>query len=414
VAYASSLVVEELTAAGKGSPRRVTLIGPGLPFMGAEWGGENNLITTWYQGNGDEATQQVLGPRELPSHWNGDWRRTMMGKSPSGFVDEDGFALEVVRPMDLMNALESIFRGGQRLRVTWTVSSTSSNPDEEGRIVREGRAKTWKFKPTRVQDIEWEVEFHWMSRGKKTVKVTSSRANTVVGDTSALTNKLNKLLALGIKQRLGVTSPKSLTLGELEQLASLPSRLVARLARQVQQITSTVTQVVNIAKTLASQPAAIANSIVNQCHNVISQCRNFTDDIGRIPAELHSTQSRVDSMLRAASTFSRQSDAAGEVAKAAFDLAQKLQQQLAATPLSGKVGVQQLTGPGAILAAYVVRQGDTPQRISQRFYGTPDHAIDLLRANRLPYHQPTLPIGKVLIVPDLSTTGPGNPGTTGA
>ena len=89
--YGSSLTIEELGPAGPDfQPRKIVLIGPALPFQGAEWGFENQIVTTWYPGNGQEATQQNLGPREMPSAWEGEWKRTLMGKSPSIFIDEGG------------------------------------------------------------------------------------------------------------------------------------------------------------------------------------------------------------------------------------------------------------------------------------------------------------------------------------
>lgn len=414
MSYSSSLSIEELTAAGTGSPRSLFLIGAGLPLMGAEWGTENNLVTTWYNANGDEGSQQVLGPRELPSNWSGEWHRTTLVKAPSLYTDEDGTGIPLIRPMDMVNAMETIARGGQRLRVTWNVSSTSGNPDEEGSIVREGRAKNFKYQVTRVQDINWNVEFHWVSRGQTTQKVAATRASTVVGDTGALQNKLNHLIALNTIASFQKLNPKSLTLGQLEQIASYPTKLATNLARQVEQVTSTVNQVVSIAKTLADQPTHVANAIVNQAHNVISQANNFVDSMGRVPIELMSTRARVDSTLRAASVFGHQSDAASDISVAAADLAQRLQQQLLATPLSGAVGARHLTGPGAIVGTYICKQGDTPQRISQRFYQSPDHAIDILRANRLPFHQPTFTVGKILIIPELSSSGPGAAGSSGA
>src|ERR1700722_19815557 len=66
--------------------------------MGAEWAMKVSAVTTWYPGNPDEATQQVLGPQELPSRWNGDWRRTMIGTSPGGYIAEGGTALQLLAP----------------------------------------------------------------------------------------------------------------------------------------------------------------------------------------------------------------------------------------------------------------------------------------------------------------------------
>lgn len=412
------MTIEELTGGANGTPGRVvTLVGPSLPVMGAEWGGENKVITSWYNGNGDEATQSVLGPREMPSTWSGDWRRTMMGRTPAQLIGGTGGSagFDLVRsPMVLAEALEAIFRSGSRLRVTWSVTSATGNPDEEGRIVRVGIAETWKFKVTRVTDIEWEIKFAWAGRGVQTQRVTNTRAGTVTTSSQSLNNAINKLIAQSIRAQFAKDNPRSLTLGQLEQLANAPTALVTKFTRKVQQISSEVTQVVNIASTLANQPAHITAAVANQAHNCVSQANNFRDQLDQIPIELQSNRSRVDSVLRAGSSFARQSQAAGDVAKAASDLGKQLQTQLIAVALTGALNPKRISGPGAVQAVYVAVDGDTPQRVSQKFYKSPDHAVDILRANRLPLHQPSFFPGKILVIPSLSPTGPGSAGGVGA
>ena len=116
MSYSSILTIEELDSNGAAQLRVVTLVGPSLPFMGASWEGENELVTTWYPGNPDEGTQQNLGPKEMPSAWQGDWRRTMMGSCPTPCTDQQGNVTSVVDPSILRDTLESIFRAGRRLR----------------------------------------------------------------------------------------------------------------------------------------------------------------------------------------------------------------------------------------------------------------------------------------------------------
>jgi hypothetical protein len=122
----SSITIEEtVTTTPGGKPRRVVLVGAGLPFMGqADWGGESKIITTWYPGNGVEGSQQNLGGTLMPSTWSGEWKRTLMGRSPSVFTDETGTRRALVDPHELWLALDDIRKGGARLRVTWAASSS--------------------------------------------------------------------------------------------------------------------------------------------------------------------------------------------------------------------------------------------------------------------------------------------------
>src|SRR5208283_5301007 len=105
----------------------------------------------WYPGNGDEATQQVLGPQELPSRWNGEWNRTRLGRQPALYSDETGSQITMVDPTDLRDVIESITRAGRRLRVVWGVTSDTGDPSATGTLTREGRCTELKFKHTRVQ-----------------------------------------------------------------------------------------------------------------------------------------------------------------------------------------------------------------------------------------------------------------------
>jgi hypothetical protein len=61
------------------------------------------------------------------------------------------------------------------------------------------------------------------------------------------------------------------------------------------------------------------------------------------------------------------------------------------------------TRVGDILAVVVTHDGDTMNRLSQRFYKTPDHAQDICQANRLPWHQGAVPTGTILLIPALRT-----------
>ena len=72
----TSILIEEVT----GQQRSVELVGSGMPKQGAAWSSLLKVVTTWYTGN-DQATQQVLGPRDPPSKWEGRWARTMLSRS---------------------------------------------------------------------------------------------------------------------------------------------------------------------------------------------------------------------------------------------------------------------------------------------------------------------------------------------
>lgn len=408
--YSSSLTIQELSATGEVSGRQLILVGGGLPLMGADWSMKLSAKTTWYPGNGDEGTQQVLGPQEVPSHWNGDWRRTIMGGLPSKFIDANGDSTFVFRPMDLWDIFEAIARAGQRLRVIWAVTTPDGDANQEARVVREGRCTDLKFKVTRSTDIEWEATFDWVSRGKpSTLKVASVRNGTVNDLSAAYLNKLKALQDANTAALLASQAPQSLTLGQLEAIASYPTAVTDSLARSVTQLTSNVEQVVNIARTLGTQPYQVANRALDLAHNTISQTNTMYDTLSEIPYESLTTKSKFADLIRASKTFATQSNAARDLARTGQQFSAQLQQQIQAYAM-GRLDPKRLADPSSVQRAYVAKAGDTPQRVSQRFYNSPDHAVDILRANHLPWHLPTLPAGKVLIIPALPTVD----ATTGA
>ena len=144
VQQSSSLVIEELS----GDKRVLELVGSGLPFQGATWTSALRVITKWYPGNNAEATQQVLGPIELPSDWEGKWSTTRLIATPCRFRQQGTDQL-VTRASSLRTAADLLFSSGQRLRVTWGAGSTS----DARWIVREGRAVEWAFPHDRMDDI---------------------------------------------------------------------------------------------------------------------------------------------------------------------------------------------------------------------------------------------------------------------
>lgn len=420
--YGSSLVIEELTAPATGSgsrPRRLVLAGPALPFMGADWGRESALTTTWYPGNGVEATQQVLGPKELPSSWEGRWSRTMLGRSPVRFTDEDGAERQLVDPLAIRDVLDDILAGGARLRVTWAVEgtelqgqgATQSARAVSARTVREGRLKQVRFQHDRHSDVRWSAEFHWLGRGGTQQRVTARGDDA---DVATITSGIESALAATVAAidssiKTSGSVPKGVpqvTLGQLEQLANAPTAIVTAYARKIQETVSTFKRVGGIARTIASQPQQVANAAVSLAYNTVAVANGFVDSMGRIPHELRSTQVRAGSVLRAASYFGHTTDQAILQARQGQQALDALRRSLLLAPGFGGAGAQRVrdtdqTRAGAVLAVYVTRAGDTPQRVSVRFYKTPDRAEDLLRANKLPTYLPTFAPGQVLYVPVL-------------
>lgn len=431
--YGSSMTIEELTPAGPNFQlRQLILLGPALPFMGAEWAFENNLQTTWYPGNGVEGTQQVLGPRELPSNWEGAWNRTLMGTSPSIFIDETGTSSEIRNPHVMREIFEDIARAGSRLRVTWAVIGTTVSGRNRGvgnealtgkgtggtlhnvdvRILREGRIKTFRTPIDRHTDIRWSAEFHWVSRGGTSDKAVSTRddqnlsdaANSLIASTAQTAFRVDEKIK-SIKKNIR-KSASNISLGQLEQLAGAPTAIVTSYTRQLQQNVSTFKRIGDIAQKLRTQPFSIANATVDFARNTTAIANTFVDQMGRKPPEQLALKSKVSSLLRSANYFWKVSDTAMLNARRGEDLNALLRSVLVSGGNRGTLTVKDsaTTRAGDILAIHICKSGDTAQNVSQRFYGGPDHGPDILRANRLPLYTPFFRPGLILIIPTLSNT----------
>jgi phage tail protein X len=401
----STLRIEELTSSGSKQPRSVTLTGAALPLMGAEWGVENNVTTTWYPGNGDEASQQTLGPREMPSAWGGHWSQVMLSQADSAAfaVDERGTQSGIADPSALFDFIEDIVRAGQRLRVTY------SRDDPSGltpgvRKVREGRVKTFKGRLGYAQDIDWTINFVWASRGKVTSPTVATRDPSIKDASAAIQAKLAAFLSRFNQPVV----PSSLTLGQLAKLASAPSAYVNALVRSADQIANDISQAVDIATTLATIPATVANQALNFTQDAINQANQMVQQLGQIPCEYLAVKSNASDVIVAAQSFGQTSDAAKEISDTAQTFYDQFGANARAMPGQSQLGSRQsASSVSDLLDVYRTKTGDTPQNLSMRYYATPDHGVDILRANQMPWYQPAFAAGTLLVIPTLSATGAG-------
>lgn len=413
----SSLTIAELTARSGAKPRTVVLTGGGLPFMGAEWGSQLVMKTTWYPGNAAEATQQILVPIELPSQWEGMWRRTILSRAPAKYTDETGEQQEVIDPHLLREIIETIHRQGARLRVTWAVSGKMliGNPkDERGtsqdvRIVREGRISQFATPIERHTDIRWRATFEWMSRGGTSDRVVRSSSDE---DPGAAANALQASVLASIEaqnttiitKRADVPlSATNLTLGKLESLADLPRKAVERYTRSLQKLVNDVKRVGDIGRKFALTPVTVQNGLLDFARNTTAVANQFVTDIDRTPPELLTNKYKTQDLLRSSRYFGNMIVAAQANAARGRDLADRIRKKQVSMPNTGVMTVRDSASSraGDIIAIHITKDGETPQRVAQKYYGNADRSIDILRANRLPWHTPTFTRGTKLVIPVL-------------
>jgi hypothetical protein len=407
----SALVIAEVTGTNR---RTAVLVGAGLPFQGAGWKTGNRVPTDWYPGNGVEATQQVLGPKELPSTWEGVWRRNMLLRSPCFITSPGGQQIKTATPSILKDFLDSLFWNGARLRVSWlqtkievtnplfisqiaTFGVQSLGTTIKAKIVREGRAKEWEFNPERSDDIKWTVSWEWVSRGQAQLqKAVSTRDDDPSALAAQVTGGVNDVVNL-------INTPSTLSLGQLEAFAKLPLTIANNFSRQILALQSRFQQIVGIGLTLAETPAQLANETLNLATNTVAIVNQTRQQFGEVPAELNAQGGRFVDVMRATNFQGQVYEAARTLGRTAQASATKSRIVASTNPGGGVKGSQQTAATTAaqILAVYRAKDTDTPQTVAAKFYGNADQALAILQANHLPYGLTAFVGNPVLIIPRL-------------
>lgn len=405
--YSSSVLIEEL-GDERQVLRAIELRGPALPHAPAEWGGENAMTTTWYAGNPDDATQQFMVAKLAPSQWQGCWRLTQMTRMPSKFTDIGAAPRDIKTPQTLRDLVEDFATKGRRLRVTWIVNSEDAAL--RGRVVREGRVSSFKFPHHGTADIEWNIEFAWASKGEKSERVSAAREDNVKSATAALQAAMDVIQKVAIS-RINTSKaeiPGSATvdtLGQLEALANYPQELVDGISRSSQRVQSQLGSVTELITAAKDSPFVLAGALVEISRDSVRVLNDFTDAISSVPSELTTLKDDAASVIRAARDYGAVQDAVEIAAKRARELGDSAANSTGTNAGRGEVTARSSssTKPGSLIAIRIVHEGDTPESLALEFYGTPDAAMELLRANRLPFHQTTLTPGTILIIPELQS-----------
>lgn len=181
----STLIIVETT----GPQRSVQLDGRAGPLKGVAFGGSMRAEITHYPGN-PIASVQVLGAEEDPTTFKGKWKRRFF--APIGGTDapdasaeaqftvlDSGGSRSIVDVPDMVAFMDSIRRAGQLLEVSWA------------ELVRVGILK--KFTPTfhSRMEVEWEMEFEWISQGEvyvETQKKSDSLSDIEQAAAAAIAN----------------------------------------------------------------------------------------------------------------------------------------------------------------------------------------------------------------------------------
>lgn len=166
--------------------RKLELRGRALPYQPFELEGSMRAEFTWYPGNA-VATTQMLGAQEKPTVIKGKWKdRFIRHTTEAGVaVTNTGLALfnglSVADVFELSQAVEEIRLAGQEVEVTWDSH------------VRRGVLLRFRQSWTRREDLDWEMEFQWTSRGQAQSPVTLPANPQTLGLSAQFTDDVEVL-----------------------------------------------------------------------------------------------------------------------------------------------------------------------------------------------------------------------------
>lgn len=378
-----------------GARRVLELVGAGLPFQGANWGRAQRVITTWFPGNGADASQQVLGPIELPSEWNGEWSTTMLVVEPCKL---DGG--NITRASTLRDVMEELCAAGQLLRVTWVQETAGL----ARRVVREGRLVEVDFTHARADDIGWKASFEWTGRGQRVQRVVAFRTDSTSAQVEAQAKALDDLVAkidnASIASKDGVPgAADSFSLGDLEAMADYPNQLMKQVSQFGKQLANRARHIGDLIRKVRGLPSELAGQLVDVATNAIAVANQFVDAMGQPAPEALALDGKVSRMLQAASYYGDAQTAAGLVVDAAVKLRESAIARRRAAENPGQRGTA--SGEGDVIAVHVVREGDVLQSISQTYYGTTALAPAIARANGLAGYAVQVDVGTILVIPTI-------------
>jgi hypothetical protein len=374
---ATPFIIRELT----GAKRTVVLRGRALPYRperggSAGWSGRQRTRLTWYQGN-PVATQQVLGPEESGSEFDGAWKDRFLPGDV--LVNDDPSA--AVTAAQVVELLEDFRVCGNTIRVQW------------GHIVRVGVLVEFGYQWDRATDVRWKMSFEWSARDDSVrAPVASTTGAQASNQLMAAQNTLDDTLAFQPAE-----VPSGLPLDPAAVVADFEDRLGATTARLVAGITRTRGQVgslfaaLRVANTALSLPATIVGAVRSAVTSIRAETAEELSRLLDTPIPTWSGTTRAAQVFGVERWRRQMADAVFGVRTQAI-VSQELVNQRYEPPL-----VQYFTANSDMTLYFV----------STKFYGTPDFANFLVKANGL--DSVLVPAGTELVIPPRPVGADGRP-----
>ena len=356
-----------------GAKRRMSLElrGRALPYQPIDFEGSMRAEFTWYPGNA-VASVQMLGAEEKTTVIKGMWKdRFIKSVTDAGtLVTPTGMALVNGRLVDdvydLMLKVEKIRLAGQLLEVKWD------------RIVRHGIMLRFRQSWARIEDMEWEMEFQWVSRGEAQRPPSIPLAETAGDWAAEIKAKFDSLVA---------SIQANTVFQVVESFTSAVSTYAAQIDDAVVAIQNGAQNVVN----QFSSAQEAAERALTAAESVKAGAIGIIDTIESIPPlDLIKTATAEgltlgDALLASSYTRRIKDDATAMAVYAATQ----------GDTLRAIARQEQLLG------VFTARQPSDLRDVSSAYYGMPDNWRKLLLYNNLSSSK--LTVGQIILVPKLTS-----------
>jgi hypothetical protein len=349
---------------------QLKLRGRAMPYRPFTLEGTMRAEFTWYPGNA-VSTVQMLGAEEKSSSISGMWKdRFIKGSTDEGAnVEPTGIALfngvAVADVLDLSLKVERIRLAGQLLRVEWD------------NIVRSGILLRFRQTWQRIEDLEWEMEFQWISRGEKQSPPNLPSSNSPASFAKQIRSVVNSLAtAVGLP-----------TFEVVEAFSKTVNAALAEIQSATDQIESAVTNSVTSILSpgeASERTLAATDTLAFQASQIVTAVESFP------PLFLINTSHREDLGYEDALVSDQYSRGIKQQAKSL-----QFQASEQADTLRASIRQEQL------LASFVARAPTDLRDVSQKYYGTADQWRSLLTYNS--FESSRVNVGQLVLVPKLNS-----------
>lgn len=363
-----AFVIKELT----GRRRELRLTERALPRRPFTLEGTQQIEATYYPGN-PVATSTILGAREGSTTVNGYWKDRFIQGAVSvtqanalattrpGSASLNGNAIDTVE--NLVDLVDDIRMSGSLLDVQW------------GTRTRRGHIAKFTQNWHNTNDVEWEIEFTWISKGQV---VTAPRVAS--DDASGMSRRTRA----NVDEFVDVTSALPTT--PQSDWYDRVQDLLGNLTGYVTQFEGAVSQTYN----QALRPFDMLRSSASTLSSVIVDATTAYDILQSTPPEqLFNTA--LDGLPDSVNQFSRMLVGISYVTSAQAAARQTIED----ATIDRDTLLKLLTSD--VEKAYVAVANDDLLVISQKFYNTPDQWRKIMLYNSL--RTPEVSVGQLIFIP---------------